>query len=472
MRGYWFGKGWGMALVVVVLVNGWCWAQEPQLLVLSEVEERIAGELAAVMLERHLAQRGVSIAPDERVARIGRSLAAYSDRPHLHYNFVVLEGDIPPRAFSLPGGRVYVSRSLLTEICQTDADLAFVLGHEIAHSALRHYADYALLDGQQTAYVQDVLQRHHPLSLFAGSADDDGITDDTLAAAAVEEILLPYMVKVRQLKEFEADQFGTLYAVRAGYDFSGAFWVLRRLQRKYGGDVDIEAFEGMLNLDHAADADDHPGMTERLEQLELFRMKAVEVAELFPLGRDALDRGDYREAALVFESILSLFPQSRTARVGLGVAYHLQYWDSAPGDDFLLAYPGSLELEYLYLLERGPRDVDALRQAIEQYRQVLDVAPGNSYAGNNLGVALAELRQAAEAERAFREALRVAGRDFTMFNLGVLLTRKAAITHDASEKIQVQTEALRLITRYLHQSPHDTVAAQYAGELQERIIEK
>jgi Flp pilus assembly protein TadD len=191
------------------------------------------------------------------------------------------------------------------------------------------------------------------------------------------------------------------------------------------------------------------------------------------MGRDALDRGDYREASLVFESILSLFPQSRTAHIGLGVAYHLQYWDSSTGDDFLLAYPGALEIEYVYLLERGPRDLDALRQAIDQYKQVLAIEPGNSYAQNNLGVALAELHQPEQAEQTLREALRVSNRDFTMFNLGLLLTRRYVSAPDetqhAEQETAFRTEALSLMQAYLRQIPHDTVAVQYLKELQEAL---
>ena len=44
-------------------------------------------------------------------------------------------------AFALPGGFVYVSRPLL-ELCQFDPDeVAFVVGHEMAHVIYRHAAD-------------------------------------------------------------------------------------------------------------------------------------------------------------------------------------------------------------------------------------------------------------------------------------------------------------------------------------------
>ena len=128
----------------------------------------------------------------------------------------------------------------------------------------------------------------------------------------------------------------------------------------------------------------HPTLSERIQQLQLFRLKAIEVSKLFPTGREALDRGNYQEASLIFDSILPLFPQSRTARIGMGVAYHSQYWDSSPADDFFLAYPGALEFENLQLLRVSPEEFK-LEEAIEEYRVVLSLEPGNKYAVNNLG---------------------------------------------------------------------------------------
>jgi Zn-dependent protease with chaperone function len=486
-----FGPGLiALILAFALAPGGVLCARQPQgahLLVLSELEERIAGELAVVMLEQRLAQQGARLIPDARVSAIGRAVAAHSDRPHLRYTFWVIEGDVPPRAFSLPGGRVFVSRSLLERVCQADGELAFMLGHEIAHSALRHYADYALLDGQQAAYVRDVLQRRQPFGLLAdnpplfdapsssppppGSGAGFSAVEHERAAYAVEQILLPYLRKIRHIKEFEADQFGALYALRAGYDFSGSLRVLQRVRQLYGEDFALEGFDDALNHDAPGESADYPAISARLEQLELFRAKALEAAKLFPLGRDALDRGDYREAALVFEAILSLFPHSRTAQIGLGVAYHLQYWDSAPGDDYLLAYPGALELEYLYLLERGPRDLDALYRARDLYQQALAAEPGNSYAHNNLAVALAELGQAEQAEHTLREALRISAQDFTMFNLGLVLVRQAAVAVDAERKATLQAEALALLTNYLQLIPHDQVAAEYVRALHEQTAE-
>jgi len=41
-------------------------------------------------------------------------------------------------AFSLPGGRIYVTEDLLKIEGLSDDEIAFLLGHEVAHAALRH----------------------------------------------------------------------------------------------------------------------------------------------------------------------------------------------------------------------------------------------------------------------------------------------------------------------------------------------
>lgn len=443
---------WGILLVWLLLVPYKSFTQELQILVLSELEERIAGKMAFVSLEHKLSGQGYVVTTDPEISAIGHAIAQYSDRPHLHYSFHVIEGAIDPQALSLPGGHVLLSRSLLDNICRTDTDIAFILGHEIAHSALRHYADYKLQDDQQVAYVKQLLQQH---DLF--ETDEDLTSSEEL-----HQILLPYMVKIRQIKEIEADQFGALYALRAGYPFSGGLSVLRKLRQLYGENFQLERNLLAPHPEMPSESSLHPTFSERIEQLELFRIKAVEVAKLFPSGREALDQGNYREAALIFETLLSLFPQSRTAHIGMGVAYHLQYWDSTPGDDFLLAYPGALELEYMYLIERRPRDLNALNRAIHEYQTVLDIEPGNVYATNNLGVALAEFSRQEEAEKVLRESQRLSNRDFTFFNLALLLRQKYLETQQAD----IKHEAIRLMKSYLQLTPHDHVAMQYLEELE------
>ena len=70
------------------------------------------------------------------VNRIGHRLAANAGGPQFQYRFrVVNASDI--NAFALPGGFIYLNRGII-ENSRNEGEVAGVLAHEIAHSALRH----------------------------------------------------------------------------------------------------------------------------------------------------------------------------------------------------------------------------------------------------------------------------------------------------------------------------------------------
>jgi predicted Zn-dependent protease len=72
------------------------------------------------------------------VDEIGRRLARHAPGYGFDYRFAIVD-DTAPNAFALPGGYIYVSRGLLA-LSNSEEELAGVLGHEIAHVALRHSA--------------------------------------------------------------------------------------------------------------------------------------------------------------------------------------------------------------------------------------------------------------------------------------------------------------------------------------------
>lgn len=70
------------------------------------------------------------------VNRIGQKLAVNAGGPQFQYRFRVINAsDI--NAFALPGGYIYLNRGII-ENARNEGEVAGVLAHEIAHSALRH----------------------------------------------------------------------------------------------------------------------------------------------------------------------------------------------------------------------------------------------------------------------------------------------------------------------------------------------
>ncbi|NJK61142.1 MAG: M48 family metalloprotease, partial [Oscillatoriales cyanobacterium SM2_1_8] len=70
------------------------------------------------------------------VRRIGEKLAQYAGRNEFKYEFFVLQ-DEAANAFALPGGKIFVNAGAIL-LSQSEAELAGLLAHELAHAVLSH----------------------------------------------------------------------------------------------------------------------------------------------------------------------------------------------------------------------------------------------------------------------------------------------------------------------------------------------
>ncbi len=109
-----------------------------QFIVVSDSE---ANELGAQAFQEILAESTISRDPqmNETVQRIGKRIAAATGLSGYNWEFVVIE-DPEPNAFALPGGKVAVHTGMF-EVAENDAQLAAVMGHEVAHATARHSAE-------------------------------------------------------------------------------------------------------------------------------------------------------------------------------------------------------------------------------------------------------------------------------------------------------------------------------------------
>jgi len=106
------------------------------LLPIGYEEESSIGQ--AISLQVVARYGGVSDQSDltRYVNLVGRAVASTCDRPEIPYRFAVLKHD-SINAFAAPAGYIFVTRGLLKQI-QNEAELAAVLGHEIAHVSQKH----------------------------------------------------------------------------------------------------------------------------------------------------------------------------------------------------------------------------------------------------------------------------------------------------------------------------------------------
>ncbi|MFP6779398.1 MAG: M48 family metalloprotease, partial [Alphaproteobacteria bacterium] len=111
---------------------------ERQLVILSVAEENNIGAKEHPKIIKSFGGIYQNIELQEYIKDIGNSITASADIPDARWTYTILDSPIV-NAFALPGGYVYVTRGLLA-LANDEAEIASVIGHEIAHVTARHTA--------------------------------------------------------------------------------------------------------------------------------------------------------------------------------------------------------------------------------------------------------------------------------------------------------------------------------------------
>lgn len=153
---------------------------------------------------------------NESVTRVGNRIAKVADTPAYDWDFKVIEDDDQINAFALPGGKVGVYTGILP-VAETEAGLATVMAHEVAHVAARH-------GGERVS--SGMLAQLGAVGISAALGGGDPYVREAVMQAyglgANVGVLLPFS----RGQESEADRIGLIYMAQAGYDprEAVAFW--------------------------------------------------------------------------------------------------------------------------------------------------------------------------------------------------------------------------------------------------------
>ena len=199
-------------------------------------------------------------------------------------------------AWALPGGFVILTDTFI-KMCETDDELASVLGHEIAHIVQGH-VNNPMEERLQDQYAEAV----HNLGLEIGMA----FTEEYASVSAEEMVNM-----VTKQKELDADKHGILYTTLAGYDVNASLSII---------DKAVESGEGIH----------HPSKEIRMKKLNERVGEFISSTEYFRSGVQYLKEGDLDYANKAFRSFLQVFP-SREVYNNLGVIWYLKaYWRLPP----------------------------------------------------------------------------------------------------------------------------------------------
>jgi metalloendopeptidase OMA1, mitochondrial len=175
----------------------------------------------------------------EQVQRVAKRIEAVAgrDKPAFKWRVTLLRKN-EANAYCLPGGKIVVYTGILP-VTGSDAALATVLGHEVAHATAEHSAER--------------IEREH-LTRVAAAIVAGGVAFTPRQYLRVAALLgaadsLPFS----RSQESEADHIGLVYMARAGYQprEAVAFW--KRMQRALKGKEPPEFLSDHPSDEHRID---------------------------------------------------------------------------------------------------------------------------------------------------------------------------------------------------------------------------
>ena len=190
----------------------------------------------------NIVSTGTGYAQVQRVAKRIEAVAG-RDKPAFQWKVTLLRKN-EANAYCLPGGKIVVYTGILP-ITKTDAGLATVLGHEVAHATAEHVAE---------RLEREKLTRIAVAIIAGGIAVTPSQYTHVLAVLGVggAAASLPFSRK----QESEADHIGLVYMARAGYDPQQAVAFWKRM---------LAASKGKEPPEWESD---HPSTARRVKQVE------------------------------------------------------------------------------------------------------------------------------------------------------------------------------------------------------------
>ncbi|MFI5321802.1 MAG: M48 family metalloprotease [Myxococcota bacterium] len=370
------GRGWAGGIAAILALAG-CFGTDPALLEpLAREPEKASDERIIWEQAAHFEQ---ALAASEEVVRdealqayldgVTRSVYARMNPPRGVEPRVVVVRQPLINASAAPNGLVLIYSGILARI-ENEAELATLLGHELAHFVRRH----SLQERRERTATEksERLGRALSLGLFGGS--------EASSRASIEQQVSGFSQRL----ELEADRLGFDAMRDAGYDVRQS----------------VRMFEVVL-LDEEAPtvADpfyyaDHPSMESRAAHYR----QLIAAAEP---GAGEIRAEPYAAAtrSLIAQNIEDDLALSRVRSARRGV-------------DRLLAFPDADGTAYLLLGEwhrlAGQAGAAGLGEAARAYERATQLAPESARAWRALGLARRDLGEASEAARALERAIELA----------------------------------------------------------------
>ena len=148
-------------------------------------------------------------------------------------------------AFAMPGGKIAFYTGIMP-VLNSDAGVAFVMGHEIGHVIGGHHAEAS---------------SNKALAGIAATVTD-AVTGGNAVSSLVSGGLSITLLKFNRTQEYEADKYGMIFMAMAGYDPAEAIRAEERM-------------ESLLSSKGAEILSTHPSGKNRIEAARKFLPEAM-----------------------------------------------------------------------------------------------------------------------------------------------------------------------------------------------------
>ena len=174
------------------------------------------------------------------VERVGKKIALQSGLANSENEFTVtFLNSAVNNAFAIEGGYVYITRQLAA-LCNSEAEMAGVLGHEVGHTAARHSKKR-----QKQAAIANILGA---IGTIGGAMlGDQGGLAGALGGVAREysgALAQIFTLKYSRGQDEQADDLGIKYLSKAGYDPTALSAMLNSLALQTAVDAKAAGLNG------------------------------------------------------------------------------------------------------------------------------------------------------------------------------------------------------------------------------------
>ena len=208
--------------------------ERKQRMLLSEEQvENMSSQMYAQTLQEADAKDilNPSSAETQRIRGIANRLIAQvgvfrPDAKNWNWEVNVLENEAI-NAYAMAGGKIMVYTGLINQLKATDAEVAAVIGHEIAHALREHTREQ-----MSEAYATQIglLGVAAAIGIATGDSNKAATTLGLGSTVAAVALTLPHSRRA----ETEADQIGLELMARAGYDPNAAVSLWEKMSKAGG----------------------------------------------------------------------------------------------------------------------------------------------------------------------------------------------------------------------------------------------